>query len=269
MHNLRTDRSTTSRLLDATEPMDSEIEKYLRALRDAQMPAMARALELLPTMDFPQSGTLVPELARLYKLLIEEQKQFWEDVAKPKDQRRAGLPKEYMETTQGLLDVLDKLSNTLAATVNHQDADDRPAAVDQAERLAAAQHRGRRLADRLDRACRRQDHAGSPLQLYPICRRHERDVEGAGVVDLGHAVAAGARLRDGRRQDRLFRSAISGLARPPRGRAGQGREGRDDGEPMEPAHGRPHGERGRGRRSARSMPPRCTRWSSAAPRSAH
>src|SRR5262249_45369141 len=51
----------------------------------------------------------------------EEQKQFWEDVAKPKDQRRPGLVKEYMETTQGLLDTLDALSNTLAATVNHQD----------------------------------------------------------------------------------------------------------------------------------------------------
>jgi methyl-accepting chemotaxis protein len=122
MHNLRTDRSTTVRLLNATEPMDGEIEKYLRALRDAQMPAMARAIELLPAMDFPQSGTLVPELARLYKLLTEEQKQFWEDVAKSKEQRRAGLPKEYMETTQGLLDTLDKLSNTLAATVNHLDA---------------------------------------------------------------------------------------------------------------------------------------------------
>ncbi|MCK1478568.1 methyl-accepting chemotaxis protein [Bradyrhizobium sp. 197] len=122
MHNLRTDRSTTSRLLNATEPMDPEIEKYLRSLRDAQMPAMARALKLLPSIDFPQSGTMVPELARLYKLLIEEQTQFWDDVAKAKDQRRAGLTKEYMETTQGLLDVLDRLSNTLAGTVNHQDA---------------------------------------------------------------------------------------------------------------------------------------------------
>lgn len=28
-----------------------------------------------------------------------------------------------METTQGLLDVLDNLGNTLAATVNHQDAE--------------------------------------------------------------------------------------------------------------------------------------------------
>jgi methyl-accepting chemotaxis protein len=122
MHNLRTDRSTTNRLLNATEPMDAAIEKYLRELRDAEMPAMASALALLPNIDFPQASTLVPEFARLLKLLTEEQKQFWEDVAKPKDQRRAGLPKEYMETTQGLLDTLDKLSNALAATVNHQDA---------------------------------------------------------------------------------------------------------------------------------------------------
>ncbi|MBR0778376.1 methyl-accepting chemotaxis protein [Bradyrhizobium diazoefficiens] len=122
MHSLRTDRATTNRLLNATEPMDAEIEKYLRSLRDTQMPAMARALELLPNIEFAQSATLVPELARLNKLLIEQQKQFWEDVAKPKEQRRAGLAKEYMETTQGLLEVLDKLSNVLAATVNHLDA---------------------------------------------------------------------------------------------------------------------------------------------------
>src|SRR5882762_2016655 len=41
MHNLRTDRSTTNRLLNSEQPMDSDIEKYLRALRDAEMPAMA------------------------------------------------------------------------------------------------------------------------------------------------------------------------------------------------------------------------------------
>ncbi|MES1150049.1 MAG: HAMP domain-containing protein, partial [Bradyrhizobium guangdongense] len=51
------------------------------------------------------------------------QKQFWEDVARPRDQRRANLSKDYLDTTQGLLDVMDKLSNVLAATVNHQDAE--------------------------------------------------------------------------------------------------------------------------------------------------
>ena len=46
MHNLRTDRSTTNRLLMGAAPMDSDIEKYLRSLRDAEMPAMASALGL-------------------------------------------------------------------------------------------------------------------------------------------------------------------------------------------------------------------------------
>lgn len=53
MHNLRTDRSSTNRLLNATEPMDPEIEKYLRGIRDAEMPAMGHALELLPAMPNP------------------------------------------------------------------------------------------------------------------------------------------------------------------------------------------------------------------------
>ena len=54
MHNLRTDRSTTIRAAErrrARSPAD--IEKYLRDIRDAEMPAMARALELLPSIEFP------------------------------------------------------------------------------------------------------------------------------------------------------------------------------------------------------------------------
>ena len=34
MHNLRTDRSTTNRLLNSDAPMDPDIEKYLRNIRD-------------------------------------------------------------------------------------------------------------------------------------------------------------------------------------------------------------------------------------------
>jgi methyl-accepting chemotaxis protein len=122
MHNLRTDQSTTFRLLNADQPPASDIEKYLRDLRDSQMPAMAKALDLLPTIEFAQQNTLVPELDRLFKRLTAEQKEFWDEVAKPKASRRAPLPQEYFETTAGLLKTLDQLSATLAATVNHQDA---------------------------------------------------------------------------------------------------------------------------------------------------
>jgi methyl-accepting chemotaxis protein len=122
MHNLRTDRSTTERLLNSDAPMDADIEKYLRGLRDAEMPSMASALELLPGTQFAQQQTLAPEFDRLFKLLTAEQQEFWSEVAKPKASRRAALSKEYMETTQGLLDTLDKMSGALAGTVNHQDA---------------------------------------------------------------------------------------------------------------------------------------------------
>jgi methyl-accepting chemotaxis protein len=122
MHNLRTDRSTTTRLLNSDQPMDSDIEKYLRGLRDTEMPAMGSALGLLPTIEFAQQRTLVPELDRLFKQLTSLQKEFWGEVAKPKASRRQALAKEYMDTTSALLETLDKLSTALAANVNHQDA---------------------------------------------------------------------------------------------------------------------------------------------------
>jgi methyl-accepting chemotaxis protein len=122
MHNLRTDQSTTVRLLNSDTPMDSAIERYLRDLRDSQMPAMANALALLPSIEFAQQDMLVPELDRLFKLLTAQQKEFWDDVGKPKASRRPALPKEYFDTTVALLVTLDKLSAALAAAVNHQDA---------------------------------------------------------------------------------------------------------------------------------------------------
>src|ERR1700744_5188026 len=122
MHNLRTDRSTTDRLLTTDTPMDADIEKYLRNLRDAEMPAMANALQLLPGVQFTGHDTLVPEFDRLFKLLTAEQQEFWSEVAKPRASRRAALPKEYQEQPQELLDHLDRMSGELAGAVNHQDA---------------------------------------------------------------------------------------------------------------------------------------------------
>jgi methyl-accepting chemotaxis protein len=122
MHNLRTDQSTTIRLVNADSAMDSDIEKYLRNLRDTEMPAMGAALGQLASVEFAQQQTLVPELDRLFKALTGLQKEFWDEVAKPKASRRLALAKEYLDTTAALLVNLDNLSGALAATVNHQDA---------------------------------------------------------------------------------------------------------------------------------------------------
>jgi methyl-accepting chemotaxis protein len=122
MHNLRTDRPYTNRALNAEQPMDRDAEKYLRQLRDDQMPALARALDLLPSIAFAQKQTLVPELDRLNKLLVAEQTEFWGEVSKPKASRRLALAKEYLDSTLALLETLDKASSALAASVMHEDA---------------------------------------------------------------------------------------------------------------------------------------------------
>ncbi|MBR1275775.1 methyl-accepting chemotaxis protein [Bradyrhizobium sp. AUGA SZCCT0283] len=122
MHNLRTDRSTTTRLLNSDAPMEADIEKYLRNIRDTEMPAMGNALALLGGLEFAQQQTLVPEFDRLFKTMTTLQKEFWEAVAKPKAQRRPELAKEYMTASNAMLEALEKLSGTLATAVNHQDA---------------------------------------------------------------------------------------------------------------------------------------------------
>jgi methyl-accepting chemotaxis protein len=122
MHNLRTDRSTTNRLLNSDAPMDPDIEKYLRNIRDTEMPAMANALGQLGGLEFAQQQTLVPAFDRLLKAMTTLQKEFWEAIGKPKASRRPTLAKEYMDTATAMLETLDKLSGAVAAVVNHQDA---------------------------------------------------------------------------------------------------------------------------------------------------
>jgi methyl-accepting chemotaxis protein len=122
MHNLRTDRSTTNRALGANDPIDQEQEKYLRKIRDSEMPAMRAAAKMLADIDFADKKTLLPELNRLIESVTKMQVEFWEAVAKPKASRRAALANEYMEATNALLANLDKISNQLAAAIHHSDA---------------------------------------------------------------------------------------------------------------------------------------------------
>jgi methyl-accepting chemotaxis protein len=122
MDRLRSDRSTTNRLLNSDQPLDGETDKYLRDLRDTEMSAMSRALEVLPAIEYAERQTLAPDFDRQFKALGAEQKEFWDEIAKPKASRRLALAKEYLDTATGLLDTLDKLSGALAAAVNHQDA---------------------------------------------------------------------------------------------------------------------------------------------------
>jgi methyl-accepting chemotaxis protein len=122
MHSLRTDMSTSNRSLNADAALDPEVEKYVRTLRDVEMPAMNSGLAMLNNIEIAQKATLVPDFDRLLKKLTEQQKEFWVEIVKPKAQRRVALGKEYLANVQELLANLDKISAVLAADVNHQDA---------------------------------------------------------------------------------------------------------------------------------------------------
>jgi methyl-accepting chemotaxis protein len=122
MNSLRSDRSTTIRVLNADQPMDREVETYLKSAREIEKPALTRALLLLPGVTFPQANLVVPQLERLTRTLFEEQAEFNTEITKPKAARRLALAKEYGETVNALLEVLDKTSDGLAGSINQQDA---------------------------------------------------------------------------------------------------------------------------------------------------
>jgi methyl-accepting chemotaxis protein len=121
MHNLRTDRSSTVRNLNAAGTIDGEAEKYLRGIRDAEVPALKSALEVLETVDFPDRSTLLPALQRSVKTFFALQAESWDALKKPKASRREALAKEYMSEGTLLLETLDKISLRLAGAVKGSD----------------------------------------------------------------------------------------------------------------------------------------------------
>jgi methyl-accepting chemotaxis protein len=121
MHNLRTDRSTTFRSLNADVPIAAETEGYLRSLRDGETPALKAALEVLPQAEFEGKASLLPELQRLSQDLFKLQTESWEQIHQPKASRRPSLAQEYFDNNDALIANLEKISASLAAAVNHHD----------------------------------------------------------------------------------------------------------------------------------------------------
>jgi len=96
--------------LEADNPK-KEISMYINSPGGV----VTSGLAVYDTMQFirPPVATLCTgQAASMGSLLLAAgQKEFWELMAQPTSPRRAALAKEYMETTQGLLNVLDKVSN--------------------------------------------------------------------------------------------------------------------------------------------------------------
>ncbi len=122
MHNLRSGRATTNRILIGDAVIQPDITTYLQGIESTEMPAMQSAIGLLAGMEFTDRSVLLPELTQLFDKLKGLQVEAWDAMAKPKAARRPALAKEYADTTGALLELLEKLSGRLAAEVNHADA---------------------------------------------------------------------------------------------------------------------------------------------------
>ncbi|MEK9283154.1 MULTISPECIES: methyl-accepting chemotaxis protein [unclassified Bradyrhizobium] len=121
MHNLRTDRSSTPRVLNGEAPVSPEIEKFLRGIHDAEVPAIRATAALLPSIPFAEEATLLDQLNRQLDKLGALQTEAWDEMRKPKKARRAALSKEYTDQTGALLGTLETISARLTAVVNHND----------------------------------------------------------------------------------------------------------------------------------------------------
>jgi methyl-accepting chemotaxis protein len=121
LHNLRSDRSATSRNLKDDAVLPSDMQKYMRDVRDAELSAMRSASHTLTEIDFSDRATLLPELTRLIDAFAALETESWDALNKPKASRRPELGKEFMDNTAALVGTLDKISTKIAAAVNHDD----------------------------------------------------------------------------------------------------------------------------------------------------
>lgn len=121
MHNLRTDRSSTPRVLNGEAPVSPEIEKFLRGIHDAEMPAIRATATLLPSIPFAEQATLLGNLNQQLDKLLTLQTEVWDEMRKPKKARRAALSKDYTDQTGVLLATLEEISARLTGVVNHND----------------------------------------------------------------------------------------------------------------------------------------------------
>jgi methyl-accepting chemotaxis protein len=121
MHNLRTDRSTTARSVDGADVVAADVAERLKGIREAEMPALASAIEVLEDAEFQDKDTLIPSLKQSVETLIKLQSETWDAMHKPQAERRAGLADEYKSHATALIDILDKVSARLGAAVKQTD----------------------------------------------------------------------------------------------------------------------------------------------------
>jgi methyl-accepting chemotaxis protein len=121
LHNMRVDRASGFRDLQAEKPVSAPNGLLIQSRRD-MMPALSSALKALDAVDFPERGAAVSDLAQRIKRLEALHEESTAAFLKPKAARRAGLAQEYSSEIGSFIDMLDALSTRLVRLIALQDA---------------------------------------------------------------------------------------------------------------------------------------------------
>jgi methyl-accepting chemotaxis protein len=121
LHNLRVDRATTSRDLNA-DAQFSTLPEQLKETRGADLPALKSAVAALAGADFPEKQSAFASLSQAVSKLETLHQQTAAALAAPKSARPPGLAKEYFTLTTSLMDLLDNISAQMNRSVKLEDS---------------------------------------------------------------------------------------------------------------------------------------------------
>src|SRR5262245_7985670 len=121
LHNLRSDRTRSFRLLSADRPMMTR-DPNITQPREAEMPALKAALSILENVDFPDRQAAVAELGQRIKRLATLHEEWDAAMRQPKAARRAGLAPEIRDEITAFITMLENLSLRLNRFIQLEDA---------------------------------------------------------------------------------------------------------------------------------------------------
>ena len=116
LHNMRFDRSSTTRDMSAEQPVTSMVPMHKQA-RDIEVTALKAGLAVVQTTEFPGQKEAAERLDQGIKKLVALHQETAAAFAQPKAMRKAGLLQEFITHVTSLTDLLDNISSQMTRSV--------------------------------------------------------------------------------------------------------------------------------------------------------
>ena len=116
LHNLRFDRSSTTRDMSAEQPVTSMVPAHQKA-REIEIAALKAGLAVIQATDFPGQKEAAEKLDQDIKKLFTLHQETTAAFAQPKAMRKAGLLQEFITHATSLTDLLDSISSQMTRSV--------------------------------------------------------------------------------------------------------------------------------------------------------